>query len=60
MTYTKACEIARLRANRTAEIHVIVQAKNGQWMVERHSFVFENARGRMMYPDPRFERFDPE
>jgi hypothetical protein len=39
MTLEQAKRAAQMRANRTRVDHCIVQAKNGQWMVERDDSV---------------------
>lgn len=42
MNQAKAEMVAQECADRTRVDYVIVKARNGQWMCERRTFVFEN------------------
>ena len=50
MDLLKAKLVAEAAAKQQSEDYVIVQVRNGEWMVERKLFVLEDARGRMLYP----------
>lgn len=60
MTRDKAREVAQHSATRNGEPYYAIQAKNGQWMVERAAFVDNAPRGRLIYSPTRpRERFAP-
>lgn len=49
MTKDKAREAAIFRMAQTGNAYSIVQARNGQWMCERTTFIKDDPRGRMLY-----------